>query len=107
MNATAVGREAALGEAATNEPTAASPIPLGILVPGLPHPLLCPEGNEGWQRVRDGFAAARERIAASGADLLVVYSTMWPSILGHQLQANPEPEWTHVDDDFHYLGTRQ
>jgi 2-aminophenol/2-amino-5-chlorophenol 1,6-dioxygenase alpha subunit len=30
---------------------------------------------------------------------------MWPSILGHQLQANPEPEWTHVDEDFHYLGS--
>ena len=69
MNATAAGR-VAQGEAAADEPTAASPIPLGILVPGLPHPLLCPEGNEGWQRVRDGFAAARERIAASGADLL-------------------------------------
>ena len=99
MNATAVGR------VAQGESAAASSVPLGILVPGLPHPLLCPEGNAGWQRVHDGFGAARERIAASGADLLVIYSTMWPSILGHQLQANPEPEWTHVDDDFHYLGS--
>ena len=105
MNATVAGKEASLGEAAADEPTTANPVSLGILVPGLPHPLLCPEKNEGWQRVRDGFATAREQIAASGADLLVVYSTMWPSILGHQFQANPEPEWTHVDDDFHYLGS--
>ena len=30
----------------------------GILVPGLPHPLLCPEKNEGWQKVRDAYDKA-------------------------------------------------
>ena len=34
----------------------------GILVPGLPHPLLCPEKNEGWQRVRDAYDKARLEI---------------------------------------------
>ena len=26
-----------------------------LIVPAHPHPVLCPEKNEGWQRVRDAF----------------------------------------------------
>lgn len=78
---------------------------LATIVPGLPHPLLAPGANPGWGRLRDGFQAAREQIEASGADLLVVYSTMWPSVIGHQLQAHPSPEWVHVDELFHDLGS--
>jgi 2-aminomuconate deaminase len=37
--------------------------------------------------------------------LLLVYSTMWPSIIGHQIQADPAPEWVHVDELFHSLGS--
>ena len=77
----------------------------GILVPGLPHPLLCPEKNEGWQRVRDAYDKARLEIEETDAEILVVYSTFWPSILGHQIQAFPEPEWTFVDEEFHDLGS--
>ena len=28
----------------------------GLVVPGLPHPLLCPERNEGWMRIRSTLA---------------------------------------------------
>jgi len=77
----------------------------GIIVPGIPHPLLCPEKNEGWARLRAGFEAARAEIEASGAERILVYSTMWPSVIGHQIQADPEPEWVHVDELFHYLGS--
>ncbi len=77
----------------------------GILVPGMPHPLLCPEKNEGWGRIRKAYESAKKEIDASGAERIVVYSTFWPSILGHQIQAFPEPEWTHVDDEFHDLGS--
>ncbi len=76
-----------------------------FVVSGLPHILLCPERNEGWMRVRRAYEAAREELHASGADLIVVYSTMWPSIIGHQIQARPEPEWVHVDELFHDLGS--
>lgn len=78
---------------------------LGGLVTGLPHPLLVPEQNAGWNRVRLGFEALRERIHALEPDLLVLYSTMWPSIIGHQLQADPNPTWVHVDELFHDLGS--
>ena len=77
----------------------------GVLVPGMPHPLLCPEKNEGWQRIRDAYEQARKEIEDTDAEQIIVYSTFWPSILGHQIQAFPEPEWTHVDDEFHDLGS--
>ncbi len=81
------------------------PVLKGLIVPGLPHPLLTPEANPGYGRLRDAFEKARKEIAASDADVLIVYSTMWPSIIGHQIQARPEPEWVHVDELFHDLGS--
>jgi 2-aminophenol/2-amino-5-chlorophenol 1,6-dioxygenase alpha subunit len=77
----------------------------GLYVPGLPQPLLCPEKNEGWMRLRKAFEAAREELHASGAELILVYSTMWTSIIGHQVQADPKPVWVHVDELFHDLGS--
>ncbi|MCH1616776.1 MAG: Rid family hydrolase [Candidatus Poseidonia sp.] len=76
-----------------------------FVVPVHPHPLLVPEANEGYGRLRAAFEEAAARIEASGADLLVVYSTTWPSIIGHQIQADPNPVWNLVDHDFHDLGT--
>lgn len=71
----------------------------------MPHPLLCPERNPGWQAVRRGYDQAREEIERSDADILVIYSTFWPSIIGHQVQALAQPEWTHVDEEWHELGS--
>ncbi len=75
------------------------------LVPGLPHPLLCPDAAPGYRALREGFEAARLALATAKPDLLVVYSTMWPSVLGHQVQARPRPKWVHVDELFHGLGS--
>ena len=77
----------------------------GIIVPGLPHPLLAADKNEGLMRIRKAFEAAREEMLACKPDLLMIYSTLWPSVIGHQIQAHPEPEWTHVDELFHELGS--
>jgi enamine deaminase RidA (YjgF/YER057c/UK114 family)/aromatic ring-opening dioxygenase catalytic subunit (LigB family) len=76
-----------------------------FIVPGIPHPLLCPEKNAGWQQLREGFETLGQEIVDSGADLILLYSTMWPSVIGHQIQARPEPEWVHVDELFHDLGS--
>ncbi len=75
------------------------------IVPVHPHTVLVPEQNEGWQRLRHAFDEAAQRIKDADADLLIIYSTTWPSIIGHQIQANPNPEWVMVDDDFHDLGS--
>lgn len=77
----------------------------GLYVPPHPHPLLAPEENEGWGRLRAAYDACRKHIEESEADLILVYSTTWPSIVGHQFQVQPEPEWVLVDDDFHDLGS--
>ena len=79
--------------------------PLALVVPGMPHPLLVPDANAGYRAIADGFAAARARVEASGGDLLVLYSTSWPSVIGHQIQADPAPTWVHVDPEWHELGS--
>ncbi|MBK8727108.1 MAG: hypothetical protein IPL96_13980 [Holophagaceae bacterium] len=77
----------------------------GYIVPGKPLPLLAPEKHPAWAELRAGFDRAREEIKASGADLLLLYSTSWINVIGHQIQADPAPEWVHVDADFHDFGT--
>lgn len=76
-----------------------------FVVPVHPHTVLAPDQNEGWQRLRDAFDAAAQSIKELDADLLVIYSTTWPSIIGHQIQSDPNPEWVMVDHDFHDLGS--
>ncbi len=77
----------------------------GYILPGLPHLLLTPNANSGWKKVRAAMDRVRDQIAALDADVLLIYSTYWPSVIGHQIQANPNPEWVHVDDEFHELGS--
>lgn len=84
---------------------APDPMVAAAIVPGLPQPLLTPEANPGYEALRQGFSEARQALVDAGADLLVLYSTMWPSVLGHQIQADPEPTWVHVDELFHDLGS--
>jgi 2-aminomuconate deaminase len=76
-----------------------------FVVPVHPHTVLAPDKNEGWQRLRDAFDTAAQTIKELDADLLVIYSTTWPSIIGHQIQSDPNPEWVMVDHDFHDLGS--
>lgn len=79
--------------------------PLALVVSPMPHPLLTPGAAPGYTRLRAGFEAARAELEASGADLLLVYSTVWPSVIGHQVLAHPRPRWVHVDELFHDLGS--
>ena len=76
-----------------------------FVVPVHPHTVLAPEQNAGWQKLRDAYDNAAQIIADSDADLIIIYSTTWPSIIGHQIQSDPNPEWVMVDHDFHELGS--
>ena len=76
-----------------------------FVVPVHPHTVLAPEQNQGWGRLRQAYDDAAKIIETSGADLLIIYSTTWPSIIGHQLISDPNPEWVMVDHDFHDLGS--
>ena len=76
-----------------------------FVVPVHPHTVLAPQQNEGWSKLRAAYDNAAEIISNSGADLLIIYSTTWPSIIGHQMISDPNPEWVMVDHDFHDLGS--
>ena len=80
-------------------------VPKGYLVCGLPHILLCPEKNPGWQRVREAMEKVAKEIDEINPDVLLVYSTYWASVIGHQIQARETAKWTLVDDIFHGLGS--
>lgn len=77
----------------------------GYVLPGLPHLLLTPESNAGWNKIRQAMDRVRDEIAQSEADVLMIYSTYWPSVIGHQVLARPESVWTHVDEQFHAVGS--
>ena len=76
-----------------------------FVVPVHPHTVLAPDQNPGWKKLREAFDQAAQTIRELDADLIVVYSTTWPSIIGHQIQSDPNPEWVMVDHDFHDLGS--
>lgn len=77
----------------------------GFVLPGLPHLVLAPDKNPGWKKVRQAMDKVRAQIEQLKPDVIVMYSTYWPSVIGHQIQARPNPEWVHVDDEFHELGS--
>lgn len=77
----------------------------GLIVPGQPHPLLAPERSPAWRTLRTAFERVRDELRTWEADLLVLYSTGWPSVIGHQMQADPAPQWVHVDQEWHALGS--
>ncbi len=82
-----------------------NPVVKGFVLPGLPHLLLTPDANPGWKKIRQAMDQVKKQIEETDADVLLIYSTYWPSVIGHQIQARPNPEWTHVDDEFHDLGS--
>ncbi len=79
--------------------------PRSYVLPGVPHILLAADRNPGWKKIREAFAKVREELEASDVDGLILYSTYWPSVIGHQVQADPKPKWIHVDEEFHELGS--
>lgn len=75
------------------------------LVPGLPHIYLAPEKNPGWQSLHDAYAGLREELAQVEADVMLIYSTQWLSVIGHLFQTDPAPEWTLVDQNWYEYGS--
>lgn len=75
------------------------------LLPGLPHILLKPEMKTPWTKLHQAFSKVRAEIEEINPDLIMIYSTYWPSIIGHQILAREHIEWTLVDDEWHELGS--
>lgn len=75
------------------------------VVPGLPHVLLAHEKSPAWSSLRKSFDVVRQEIEASDAEMILYFSTQWLSVLGYLFQADPEPEWTLVDHNWHEYGS--
>ena len=72
-------------------------------VPGLPQ-LLQPEKSERWAELRRATVALADEIAKAKAEVLVLSSTQWISVLGVSYQAHPNPKGVHVDENWYELG---
>ncbi len=74
------------------------------IVPGQPHIVLAPEKNAGWASLKRTYEQTGKEIEQSGAELLLVYSTQWFSVIGHLFQVDPKPKWTLVDQNWYEFG---
>ena len=81
-----------------------SVIQKAYLVPGQPHILLGADRNAGWAALKSAYEAVGREIERSGAELMLVYSTQWFSVIGHLMQTDPKPAWTLVDQNWYELG---
>lgn len=74
------------------------------IVSGLPHILLAPDKNPGWKSLHENYRKIGEEIERSGAELILVYSTQWFSVIGHLFQVDPKPKWLLVDQNWYEYG---
>ncbi|HEY4641781.1 MAG TPA: hypothetical protein VII75_10590, partial [Thermoanaerobaculia bacterium] len=74
------------------------------LVPGQPHILLAADQNAGWASLKQSYEAIGREIESSGAELMLLYSTQWFSVIGHLFQTDPNPQWTLVDQNWYQFG---
>jgi 2-aminophenol/2-amino-5-chlorophenol 1,6-dioxygenase alpha subunit len=70
------------------------------LVPGMPQ-LLAAQPADSWRALADAARAVGEQLRAQRPDVLVVLSTQWFTVLGHQLQMQRRPSGTHVDENWY------
>jgi 2-aminophenol/2-amino-5-chlorophenol 1,6-dioxygenase alpha subunit len=54
--------------------------------------------------LRRSYEAVGREIERSGAELMLIYSTQWFSVIGHLFQVDPNPKWTLVDQNWYELG---
>lgn len=71
-----------------------------VLLPGLPN-LLADDPAPSWKLLADAAREAGRRLRAAAPDAVVVLSTQWFTVLGHQFQTDPNPRGTHVDENWY------
>jgi 2-aminophenol/2-amino-5-chlorophenol 1,6-dioxygenase alpha subunit len=79
------------------------PLVAAMLVPGSPLPMLRPD-NPPWQPIVQGFARAREILAASQPEVLLLYSTQWIAVLDQLWQTRAHLHGLHVDENWYEFG---
>ena len=76
------------------------PVVGAALVPGMPH-VLGRDPAPSWADLRTGMEQAGERLRGAGAETLVLMSTQWFTVLGHQFQLDPNPRGRRVDENWY------
>jgi 2-aminophenol/2-amino-5-chlorophenol 1,6-dioxygenase alpha subunit len=74
------------------------------IVPGQPHIVLAPDRSPGWASLKASYEAVGREIERSGAELILLYSTQWYSVIGHLMQVDPKPKWVLVDQNWYEFG---
>lgn len=75
----------------------------GYIMPGLPHVML-PRDSASRLELRNACRVAAANVREARPDVLVIFSTQWVSVLGHLVQARPNPTGLHVDENWYDLG---
>lgn len=70
------------------------------LIPGLPH-LLARDPAPSWEQLAGAAREMGEEWRAAGAEALMVMSTQWFTVLGHNFQARPQLRGTYVDENWY------
>jgi len=75
----------------------------GYIMPGMPHVML-PRDSASRGELRNACGVAGANAQEARPDVLVIFSTQWVSVLGHLVQARPNPKGLHVDENWYDLG---
>ena len=62
-----------------------------FVVPVHPHTVLAPTKTQGGVKLRDAYDDAAATIKDLNADLIIIYSTTWPSIIGTKFKPTRIP----------------
>ncbi|SMD26597.1 DODA-type extradiol aromatic ring-opening family dioxygenase [Kibdelosporangium aridum] len=70
------------------------------LLPGMPQ-LLAKDPAASWADLRSGVEQVGDRFHASNVDTVVLLSTQWFTVLGHQFQLDPNPRGQRLDENWY------
>jgi 2-aminophenol/2-amino-5-chlorophenol 1,6-dioxygenase alpha subunit len=66
----------------------------------MPH-MLANDPAPSWSRLADAVRTTGDRLRAAGVDTVVVVSTQWFTVLGHQVQVDPHLAGEHCDENWY------
>jgi 2-aminophenol/2-amino-5-chlorophenol 1,6-dioxygenase subunit alpha len=72
----------------------------GALLPGMPH-LLAAEPAPSWAELATAAREVGAGLRRLEPDVVLLLSTQWFTVLGHQFQCDPNPRGEHVDENWY------
>lgn len=70
------------------------------LLPGMPH-LLAAQPAPSWTALADATRTVGDRLRARGVEALLLLSTQWFTVLGHQVQCDPHLSGERTDENWY------